>query len=164
MAKIKLGVIHCSATPEGRDIRPEDILLWHTGPKKDGHRGWKKPGYRDFVTIDGGLHNLVPYNQDDKIDNWEISNGARGYNDQAIHICYAGGSSSSKESWMKHYPPKDTRTNEQLETLELYVKYHTMVHPDIKWCGHNQLSNKACPSFDVAAWLRAIGINEKNII
>lgn len=163
MGKVKLGVIHCTATPEGRKVSKEELLLWHTGKKSNGHRGWKNPGYRDMIHIDGTLSNLQSYNQDDELDSWEITNGARGFNTEAIHIVYVGGSKSSKDSWMKFYPPKDTRTTEQLKTLELYVKYHTLIHPNIKWCGHNELSNKACPSFNVPKWLKSIGIENKNI-
>jgi len=158
MGKLKYLVIHCLATPEGREITKKDIEKWHLK-----ERGWSRVGYSDMVHIDGRLENLIEFDQDDNVDSWEISNGARGYNGIARHIAYVGGASSSKEAWMRFYPPKDTRTDEQNYTLEQYVRYMILRHPDIKVIGHNQISNKSCPSFDVSAWLRSICIDEKNI-
>lgn len=155
---LKYLVIHCLATPEGRNVTKQDIEQWHLK-----ERGWSKVGYADFIHIDGTLENLISFNQDDKIDSWEISNGARGYNSIARHVAYVGGASSSKEHWMKYYPPKDTRTKEQNYTLEQYVRFTILRNPNIKVIGHNQISNKSCPSFDVSIWLREIGISEKNI-
>ncbi|RHB24096.1 lysozyme, partial [Bacteroides stercoris] len=32
MAKLKYLVIHCTATPEGREVSSADIRKWHTSP------------------------------------------------------------------------------------------------------------------------------------
>ena len=40
-------IVHCSATPEGRDIDAAKIDEWH---KK---RGWKMIGYHFVVKLDG---------------------------------------------------------------------------------------------------------------
>jgi N-acetylmuramoyl-L-alanine amidase len=156
MSNLKYLVIHCTATPEGREVSAKDIFDWHTNPKPLG-RGWSRVGYTDLIQLDGTLLNLRPFNQDNDIDNWEITNGARGYNGVARHVVYAGGLTKDLKA------PKDTRTKAQLNSLETYVKYMVLRHPDIKVIGHNQISNRDCPSFNVTPWLVAIGVNPKNI-
>lgn len=153
--KIKYLIIHCTATPEGRKVTSADIRAWHTNPKPKG-RGWKQVGYSDIIHLDGTIENLIPFNQDDIIDSWEVSNGAAGFNSVSRHVVYVGGTDKNRK-------PKDTRTVEQKNSLLAYVMYKILRYPDIKVIGHNEVSNKDCPSFDVKAWLRENGINEKNI-
>lgn len=157
--KLLYLVIHCTDTPEGRVVTKEDIFHWHTSPVSKGGRGWSKPGYSDMIGIDGSLINLRSFDTDDEVDPWEITNGAIGLNGIARHVVYAGGKDKVTRK------PKDTRTPEQLKTLETYVKYQLLRHPGIQVMGHGQAPNtsKTCPNFNVAAWLRSIGISEKNI-
>ena len=151
MGQLKYLVIHCTATPEGREVTAADIRRWHTAPKPTG-RGWKQVGYTDLFHLDGSVERLVQNNEDDNVDNWEITNGAAGYNSISRHIVYAGGMSADNQR------PQDTRTAAQKEALKRYVLDFHRKHPTVKIVGHNQLAAKACPSFDVAAWLRSIGI------
>lgn len=154
--KLKYLVIHCTATPEGMHVYPDDIERWHTTPPPVG-RGWKQVGYRDMILLkDGLLVNLVPYNNDDVVDAWEITNGVAGINNVSAHVVYVGGCDSELK-------PKDTRTPEQTETLRQYVLAFLKNHPDAKVAGHNQFAAKACPSFDVPKWLESIGVPSKNI-
>lgn len=158
MGKLKYLVVHCTATPEGREVTRADIERWHLK-----ERGWSQVGYSDLIHIDGTLENLVDWDQDQIIEASEITNGAKGYNGIARHVVYAGGSSPVKPSWASTYPPKDTRTKLQYRTLETYVNFHVLRYPDIKIIGHNEISNKSCPSFDVGKFCRDIGVPEKNI-
>ena len=48
----------------------------------------------------------------------------------------------------------------QLKALEDYVKDFHRRFPRVRIIGHNEIAAKACPSFDVQAWLRKIGINQ----
>jgi N-acetylmuramoyl-L-alanine amidase len=152
MAKLKYLVIHCTATPEGREVSAADIRRWHTSPAPAG-RGWKQVGYTDLFHLDGHVERLVANNEDANVDPWEITNGVAGYNGISRHIVYAGGC----DAGMK---PKDTRTAVQKEALRKYVLDFHARHPAVKIVGHNQLAAKACPSFDVAAWLLEIGIKQ----
>lgn len=152
MAKLQYLVIHCTATPEGREVSAADIRRWHTSPVPAG-RGWKQVGYTDLFHLDGRVERLVANNEDANVDPWEITNGAAGYNSISRHIVYAGGC----DAGMK---PKDTRTAAQKEALKKYVLDFHARHPAVKIVGHNQLAAKACPSFDVAAWLLEIGIKQ----
>ena len=45
MGKLKYLVIHCTATPEGREVSSADIRKWHTSPVAQGGRGWKPVSY-----------------------------------------------------------------------------------------------------------------------
>ena len=53
MAILKQLVIHCTATPEGREVTAADIRAWHTNPTSKGGRGWKQVGYTDLFHLDG---------------------------------------------------------------------------------------------------------------
>ena len=153
MAQLKYLVIHCTATPEGRDVTPEDIRRWHTSPVSAGGRGWKQVGYTDLIRLDGTVERLVNNNEDANVDPWEITNGVKGYNSISRHIVYAGGCDKSNK-------PKDTRTAAQEKTLVAYVKDFHRRHPSVRIIGHNEIAAKACPSFDVQKWLKSIGINQ----
>lgn len=155
MNKLELGIIHCTATPEGRQITKETIREWHTSPPPIG-RGWKQVGYSDMIMLDGTLVNLVPYDEDPYVEAWEITNGATGINYKARHIVYVGGTDLKGK-------PKDTRTIDQRGTMIDWVFNIIHFHPDIKIAGHNQFAQKACPSFHVPTWLRSIGVHSKNI-
>ena len=150
MAKLQYLVIHCTATPEGREVSAADIRRWHTSPAPAG-RGWKQVGYTDLFHLDGNVERLVANNEDGNADPWEITNGAAGYNGVSRHVVYAGGCDAAMQ-------PKDTRTAAQKEALKKYVLDFHAQHPDVRIVGHNQLAAKACPSFDVPQWLETIGI------
>jgi N-acetylmuramoyl-L-alanine amidase len=192
MAKLEYLFIHYSATPEERKVTKEDIEQWHKAPRdnKDGTvtylgkkyedrddlpddklngrlirnlrgRGWRAGGYNDIMHQDGSVDNITPFNQDGEVDPWEIANGARGYNAKSRHLCLIGG--LREEVIDDHWEPTDTRTPQQLYSLEVYVRYMIMRHPHIKVGGHNQVSSKACPGFDVPEWLESLNIDQKNI-
>lgn len=153
MAKqLQYLVIHCTATPEGREVSADDIRRWHTDPQPAG-RGWKQVGYTDMVHLNGTIERLVNNNEDDQVDNWEITNGVAGYNSISRHIVYVGG--VEKDNVNK---AKDTRTDAQKKALEDYVKDFHKRFPSVKIVGHNELAAKACPSFDVQKWLKTIGL------
>lgn len=152
--RLEYLVIHCTATPEGRDVTSSEIRRWHTSPVSEGGRGWKQVGYTDLIHLDGRIERLVDNNEDDWVDPWEITNGARGYNAVSRHIVYAGGLASDAKT------PKDTRTAAQLRSMEAYVRAFHARHPSVKIIGHNEVAPKACPSFDVQAWLKSIGIDQ----
>lgn len=156
MAKreLKYLVIHCTATPEGREVSAADIRRWHTSPVSAGGRGWKQVGYTDLIHLDGKVERLVDNNEDAWVDDWEITNGAAGYNSVSRHVVYAGGCAKDGKT------PKDTRTNGQRTALERYVKDFHSRFQKVRIIGHNEVAAKACPSFDVQKWLKEIGINQ----
>ena len=147
-------VIHCTATPEGREVSAAEIRRWHTAPVSQGGRGWKQVGYTDMVHLDGRVERLVTNNEDAQIDPWEVTNGPAGYNNMSRHIVYVGGCDKAGK-------PRDTRTEAQREALKRYVEDFHARFPLVKIVGHHELNpSKACPSFDVPTWLRSIGIRQ----
>ena len=153
MARLKYLVIHCTETPEGREVSSADIRRWHTDPVSKGGRGWKQVGYTDMIHLNGTVERLVKNNEDAEVDPWEITNGAKGYNSVSRHVVYVGGC----DELMR---PKDTRTAAQLAAMTRYVQDFHQRSPDVKIIGHNQVSSKDCPCFNVPEWLKTIGINQ----
>ena len=148
-------VIHCTATPEGREVTAADIVRWHTAPPPEGN-GWSRPGYTDLILLDGTVERLHPNNDDATVTADEVTNGTRGYNQTSRHIAYVGGMDSRARR------PKDTRTRAQRQALAHYVLDLHRRHPEVRIVGHHRLDkSKACPSFNVEAWLREIGIEQR---
>lgn len=156
MTRMKYLVLHCTATPEGREVSGADIRHWHTDPVSKGGRGWKQVGYTDLFHLDGTVERLVKNNEDAEVDPWEVTNGAAGYNSVSRHVVYAGGLAKDGKT------AKDTRTAAQLKAMTVYVRDFHERFPQIKIVGHRDLPGvkKACPSFDVKAWLASIGIKQ----
>lgn len=130
MRKINKIIIHCSATPEGREHDVADIRRWHL------KRGFNDIGYHYLIHIDGTIEEGRPINKQ----------GAHcsGENKGSIGLCYVGGMSKDMKK------AKDTRTQAQKDSLiklmhELIYKYNK----DMTIHGHNEYANKACPSFNV---------------
>lgn len=150
---LKYLIIHCTATPEGREVSSADIRRWHTDPIDKGGRGWRQVGYTDIFHLDGRVERMVGNNEDMTVDAFEITNGARGYNAIARHIVYVGGVAADGKA-------KDTRTEAQRNALAAYVRDFHARFPQVRIIGHNEIAPKACPSFNVQSWLKAIGIRQ----
>lgn len=128
MRAINKIIIHCAATPEGRNITTPTIKEWHL------KRGWSDIGYHYVIELDGSVHRGRPVERP----------GAhtKGQNANSIGICYVGGTDRNGKA-------KDTRTAVQrmamINLLEALLEEHhgATVH------GHNEFAAKACPSFDV---------------
>jgi len=153
---LKFLIIHCTATPEGREVTSSLIRQWHTAPPPAG-RGWKQVGYSKMIHVTGIIETLVPSNNDQVVDPWEITNGVAGYNSISEHIVYVGGMDKDNKA------PKDTLNLNQQTALKTELLDQIAKHPKILIGGHNQFDRKACPSFDVPTLLRKFGIQEKYI-
>ena len=134
MRVINKIIIHCAATPEGKDYTVEQIRQWHTTPKPKGN-GWKDIGYHVVIYRDGSVHPGRPIEQ--------IGAHTSGYNANSIGICYIGGCAKDGKT------PKDTRTHEQKAALVKLVAELRRRLPNASVHGHNEFANKACPSFNV---------------
>lgn len=154
--KLQLAVLHCAATPEGRDTKAIALADYFTRPVAKGGKGWRKPGYNDVIELDGTVVNLVPYNEDSTVSWTEVSYGAGELNGIARNICYVGGCDRKMK-------PKNTLTPAQESSLKDYIFAFIRAHPYAVVAGHNQFVKKACPSFDVPTKLRSWGVPERNI-
>lgn len=117
-------IIHCSATPNGRIHDAADIHQWHQ------ERGWDGIGYHYVIKIDGAIENGRP-------DYWQGAH-ASGHNEDSVGICLIGTDSFSQAQF---------RSLAKLCT-KLKFKYG-----DVKIIGHNQVSDKTCPGFNVEEWV-----------
>jgi len=137
VSKIVRAIIHCAATPNGHPFTAEDIRRWHTAPKPEG-RGWSHAGYHFVIELDGKIAPLVPLDDDQFIEPWEIANGARGFNSDSIHICMIGTDAFTRAQWQSLGQLRE-------DIADLYC--------GISFYGHNEFSSKNCPGFYVGAWL-----------
>lgn len=129
MRKIDKIIIHCSATPEGRDYTVADIDRWHK------QRGWNGIGYHYVIYRDGSVHTGR------KVET--MGAHCTGQNANSIGICYIGGLAENGKT------PKDTRTPAQKTALRNLVERLKTEYPTATIHGHREFANKACPCFDV---------------
>lgn len=123
-------IVHCSATPEGRDHDVADIRRWHV----DG-RGWSDVGYHYCILLDGTIEAGRPVSR--------AGAHCKGKNKNTIGICYIGGCD-------KNMQPKDTMNHGQEKACLNLIETLRGVFGDLKVSGHNEYApHKACPSFDV---------------
>ena len=125
---IKELIVHCSATPEGKDYSVNTIRQWHL------QRGFSDIGYHYVIYRDGSIHT----GRDESI----IGAHCTGHNANSIGVCYIGGCASDGKT------PKDTRTTEQKQSLVKLLKELKTKYPQASIHGHRDFSSKACPSFD----------------
>ena len=125
---IKEIIVHCSATPEGKDFTVADIKRWHL------QRGFSDIGYHYVIYRDGSIHT----GRDESI----IGAHCTGHNTNSIGVCYIGGCVSNGKT------PKDTRTTQQKQSLVKLLKELKTKYPQASIHGHRDFSSKACPSFD----------------
>lgn len=121
-------IVHCSATPEGKDYSVDTIRQWHL------QRGFSDIGYHYVIYRDGSIHT----GRDESI----IGAHCTGHNANSIGVCYIGGCASDGKT------PKDTRTTEQKQSLVKLLKELKTKYPQASIHGHRDFANKACPSFD----------------
>lgn len=129
MRNINEIIIHCSATPEGREVTVKDITKWHI------ERGFKTIGYHYIIYLDGSVH--IGRSEE------EVGAHCLNHNSNSISICYVGGMNKVNKK------PKDTRTDKQKEALIGLVKDLKIKYSSATIHGHNEFADKACPSFSV---------------
>jgi N-acetylmuramoyl-L-alanine amidase len=119
-------VVHTTATHQNSTI--SSILNYWKNTL-----GWRNPGYHIILPKEG-FSVIQDFNL--------ISNGARGYNTNGIHISYIGGIDSNNK-------PLDNRTDSQTKLIQVFIEEMIKIFPNIRIIGHNEVSKKSCPCFQV---------------
>ncbi|WP_046019807.1 N-acetylmuramoyl-L-alanine amidase [Marinomonas sp. S3726] len=142
LSQIDSIIIHCADTPNGRPNTIEDVDEWHRkrnppftrnmgiAPEHQPHL--KHVGYHFVIGINGDVQEGRPL----------IETGAHAgsYNAHSVGICMFG---------------KDKFTHAQWESLfKLVQRIESTVGSVLTLYGHNQLSPKTCPGFDVPTWIK----------
>lgn len=129
-------IVHCSATPEGKDYTVNDIRRWHK------QQGWSDIGYHYVIYRNG---HIEPGRDVD------ISGAhCEGHNSHSIGVCYIGGVARDGKT------AKDTRTLAQKAALLSLLKDLRELYPGAKIYGHRDFAHKDCPSFDAKSEYKKI--------
>ncbi len=120
-------IVHCTATPAGRNVTVADIDRWHR------HRGFRCIGYHYVVMLDGRVEAGRPVE--------EIGAHCSGHNARSIGVVYVGGLDRDGK-------PCDTRTPAQRRALVELITGLTKDYPRARVHGHRDFAAKACPCFD----------------
>jgi N-acetylmuramoyl-L-alanine amidase len=129
MRQINRIIIHCTATPEGRDHTAKEIDRWHKS------QGWAEIGYHYVIRLDGTVEDGRPVHK--------VGAHVKGHNADSIGVVYVGGCDRAMK-------PKDTRTAAQRKALRDLIANLRENYPHATVHGHNEFDKgKACPSFNV---------------
>ena len=123
-------ILHCTATPEGRDFSVEQVRQWHLA------RGFSDIGYHYLVGRDGTIYAGRPESV--------VGAHCKGQNTCSIGVSYVGGEEADGS-----HRPKDTRTPAQKKALRELVASLQKKYPGATVHGHYEFANKACPSFKI---------------
>ena len=126
--KINEIILHCTATPEGREVSLQELHRWHVD------RGFIGIGYHFVIHIDGTIEAARPL--------YMVGAHCLGHNANSIGISYVGGVIGKDK-------PKDTRTPVQKRQIWNLVLYLLKYFPSATVHGHYEYAAKACPCFNV---------------
>lgn len=131
MRTINEIIVHCTATPAGRDVTVAEIDAWHRA------RGFRCIGYHYVVNLAGDVLAGRPVG--------EVGAHCLGHNARSIGVVYVGGLSSDART------PADTRTPAQKAALRSLIGDLRSRYPQASVRSHRDFAPKACPCFDATA-------------
>lgn len=136
-------IVHCTATPEGRDATVKQIREDHIK-----NRGFSDIAYHYVIYRDGTVHEGRDI---------EIA-GAHciGHNGNSIGVAYVGGVENKPGVPYEKQKAKDTRTIKQKHALLSLLMDLKKLYPYAKIYGHRDFANKPCPSFDAKTEYRKL--------
>ncbi len=120
--------MHCTATRIGEQLEVSQIDKWHRD------RGFSEIGYHYVIYADG----TIATGRDIRKKGAHV----KGHNHDSVGVAYVGGLDNN-------LVPQDTMTMQQELAFLHLVNSLRVVFGDLSVHGHNEFSNKACPSFEV---------------
>lgn len=154
LTDVRYLVVHCSATPPNMDIGRKEIDLWHR------QRSFFMIGYHLVIRRDGTVETGRPIDQPGA--------HAVGFNDVSRAVCLVGGvkaDDKNKNGKIEdgELVPENNFTPAQFAALEKVLREWKQAFPLAQVVGHRDLPSKhaqlkACPSFDVQAWAKPLGL------
>lgn len=133
--------IHCSATQPKADIGKREIDGWHR------QQGWLGIGYHFVIKRDGTIEEGRPVDA--------VGSHVKNFNSNSVGVCLVGGVDAALK-------PENNFTDAQFHSLALLLAGLKNKYPAAKIRGHRDFPNvaKACPSFEVADWLKDPKVQE----
>lgn len=135
MLDVRYIAVHCSATTPAMNIGVADIDKWHRA------KNYSCVGYHYVIRRSGVIEKGRPENR----------SGAhvQGFNSHAIGVCLAGGVDADGR-------PEGNYTAAQMQSLRELLASLSSRYPRAVIQGHRDFPDvaKACPCFDVRAWLK----------
>lgn len=141
MRNIDTTIIHCTATRpdwwsgKTSQQKVDEVRRWHVED-----RGWSDCGYHYLIDRDGTLVEGRPLER--------TGAHAKGHNTGSVGISLFGGHGGNVSD---HFA--DNFTEDQDRALRALISKLKADHPITKIIGHNEVANKACPTFVVRDWL-----------
>lgn len=134
-------VVHCTATPEGKEFTAKDIDVMHR------QRGFTAIGYHFIIRLDGTVESGRPVDT--------VGAHVQDHNATTVSLSYVGGVDAKGKA-------KDTRTPAQKAAMLCLIKQLKASYPGAKVLGHRDFSPdknkngrvdpneriKECPCFD----------------
>jgi hypothetical protein len=139
MVPVDRIIIHCAATPPDMDIGVAEITDWHI------KRGFRTVGYHRVIRRNGVIELGRPWDYDGQVELEEVGAHALGYNKNSFGICLVGGVDDDLS-------PQFNFTRPQMSNLAMEINRQRILTPDIIVMGHNEVSEKPCPCFNVHQW------------
>lgn len=133
-------VVHCTATKSDQNIGASQIDSWHR------QNGFEEIGYHYVIRRNGAIESGR--------EPTKVGRHTKGFNNKTIAVALVGGVDDSLN-------PENNFTRAQFDSLRNFISDTVKTFPSIKVLGHNQIRNKSCPSFDVAAWLENVMDEQK---
>lgn len=125
-------IIHCLDTRGDQDVGVDEVRRWHVE-----ENGWSDIGYAYLIRRSALIEHGRDLDGDGDVDD-EVGAHAYGFNRESIGIALAGGMPNFNFTWA------------QLLQLRHLVQDIMKRNPSIeKVIGHNDVSAKGCPMFDV---------------
>ena len=130
MRELNRIILHCTATPSWREVSVDEIRRWHV----EGN-GWSDIGYHYVILLDGTIARGRPL---------DVAGAhVKGHNKDSVGVVYVGGTDVTGQ-------PQDTLNSNQLFALYKVVTSLRNLFGPLTLHGHNEFSDKACPSFIVS--------------